>query len=60
MMTFRTFCYEMWLIHKDECLVWNKQLPDYDSTAYFNRYKWMLRALYKNSHGSIEFLEKIK
>jgi hypothetical protein len=60
MMTFRQFCVEMWYAHKEEHNAWMKCDPDYTSEEYFNRYKWMLKSLYKTYGGSTEFLKSLK
>jgi len=50
----------MWMAHKDELLDWEGRTPDYDSAEYFRRYKWMLKSLYTQTGGNLDFLEKIK
>ena len=59
-MDFRSFCYNMWMAHKDELIEWEKRLPEYDSSEYFKRYKWMLKSMYRQTDGNLDFLEKIK
>lgn len=44
---FRNFVYNKWLDHKDEIFSWTHQLPTYDEKYYFNKHRWMLRAMFK-------------
>ena len=44
---FRLFLSEMWMQHKDEILVWEKRLPEYDSTYYFRKHRWLLKEMFK-------------
>lgn len=48
--TFRQFCIEKWFEHKDEILTWTgKALTEYDDKYYFNKHKWLLRRMFKES-----------
>ena len=44
---FRHWCSEKWMEHKDELFNWEKKFPEYDSTYYFHKHKWMLMRMYK-------------
>jgi len=45
---FRHFCTEKWHEHKEEILDWTRQTVDYDSTYYFRKHRWLLKAMFKN------------
>ena len=47
MTDFRLFCNEMWFQHKDEILDWTGNLVQYDSTYYFRKHRWLLKAKFK-------------
>lgn len=42
-MSFRQWCYEMWMNHCDEVEQWSGQRVSYLSAEYFGQYKWWLR-----------------
>ena len=44
---FRAWCNEMWMQHKDEIFVWEHKQPEYDSTYYFQKHRWMLKQMFK-------------
>ena len=44
---FRVFISEKWMQHKDELMMWEKRLPEYDDKYYFRKHKWMLRKMFK-------------
>ena len=44
---FRVWCNEMWMSHKDELFVWEQKLPEYDSTYYFRKHRWMLKKMFQ-------------
>lgn len=44
---FRFWCNEMWMRHKDEIFVWEQKLPEYDSTYYFRKHRWMLKKMFQ-------------
>lgn len=44
---FRSFCWEKWYEHKDELLIWEKKFPEYDSTYYFRKHRWLLKRMFK-------------
>lgn len=46
---FRHFLWNKWFEHKDELMMWEKKDPEYDSTYYFRKHKWMLRKMYRES-----------
>jgi hypothetical protein len=50
---FRVWLIEKWYQHKDEILVWEKRLPEYDDKYYFRKHKWMLRKMYKEERGNV-------
>ena len=33
--------------HKDELFLWEKRFPEYDSTYYFRKHRWMLKKMFK-------------
>jgi hypothetical protein len=46
-MTFRQWCYEKWLEHRDELESYGQGLP-YSSDKYFGQYKYWLKREYKH------------
>ena len=44
---FRTWCSYKWMEHKDEVFNWENKFPEYDSTYYFRKHRWMLRRMFK-------------
>lgn len=44
---FRTWCSDKWMEHKDEVFNWENKFPEYDSTYYFRKHRWMLRRMFK-------------
>mgnify|MGYP003386485374 CR=1 FL=1 len=44
---FRLFCADKWMEHKDELFIWEKRFPEYDSTYYFRKHRWLLRKMFK-------------
>jgi hypothetical protein len=50
---FRVWLIEKWYQHKDELLVWEKRLPEYDDRYYFRKHKWMLRKMYKEERENV-------
>jgi hypothetical protein len=42
-MSFRSWCYNMWMDHCDEVYTWSGERVKYFSAEYFNKYKWWLR-----------------
>jgi|TARA_R110000782_G_scaffold64580_1_gene131579 hypothetical protein len=44
---FRWWCSEKWMEHKDELFLWEKRFPEYDSTYYFRKHRWMLKKMFK-------------
>jgi len=48
--SFRLFCNEKWYEHKDEIFAWTgKAHPDYDSTYYFRKHRWLLKKMFKEN-----------
>jgi hypothetical protein len=45
--SFRQFCTEKWYEHRDELMLWEKKLPQYDADYYFSKHKWFLKNIYK-------------
>lgn len=45
-MKFRIWLQQIWLEHVEEMWQWNKSMPPYSSTEYFNKYKWWLKREY--------------
>ena len=45
--SFRSFVQEKWYEHGEELLAWTGNLPEYDSTYYWQKNRWVLRAMYK-------------
>lgn len=46
MMSFRSWCDQMWFEHRDEVEAYTGKLPDYKSKDYFAKYKWFLKREY--------------
>lgn len=44
---FRWWCSEKWMEHKDELFLWEKKFPEYDSTYYFQKHRWMLKKMFQ-------------
>ena len=44
---FRMYCHEKWYEHKDEIFLWTGSTVKYDASYYFNKHRWMLRAMYQ-------------
>ena len=47
---FRLWLQDMWLQHLDELDSYSLPRPDYTSTAYFQRFRWWLRAEYRRQY----------
>jgi hypothetical protein len=43
---FRRWIMEKWFEHQEEVYTWGEPPPS-DSAAYFRKYKWWLKSLYK-------------
>ena len=52
---FRSFCNDKWFEHKDEIFVWEHKQPDYDSTYYFQKHRWMLKQMFKDQQAKEQF-----
>jgi len=49
---FRVFCNHKWFEHKDEIFAWTGEVdPGYDSSYYFKRHRWLLKAMFKKEQG---------
>ena len=46
MMSFRSWCTQMWFAHRDEVESYTGKLPDYKAKDYFTKYKWFLKREY--------------
>ena len=46
---FRMYCHEKWYEHKDEIFLWTGNTVKYDASYYFNKHRWMLRAMFRNT-----------
>jgi len=46
---FRHWLNEKWFEHKDEVLLYGGE-PFADSGAYFRKYKWWLKSIYRREH----------
>jgi hypothetical protein len=44
---FRSWCNEKWMEHKDEVYIWEQKFPEYDSTYYFRKHRWMLKKMFQ-------------
>ena len=55
---FRQFVYDKWYEHKDELLMWEKRLPQYDSTYYFKQHKWFLKNLFRELKKEVDTCTK--
>jgi len=44
---FRLWLIEKWYEHKDELMLWERKLPEYDDKYYFRKHKWMLRKMFQ-------------
>ena len=51
---FRQFVYDKWYEHKDELLMWEKRLPQYDSSYYFKQHKWFLKNLFRELKKEVD------
>jgi hypothetical protein len=52
-MTFKSYCYEMWLQYMEECMVWNdpKTLP---YPRWVVERRWMLKRMYRSTFGNLQ------
>lgn len=44
---FRAFVMNKWFEHKDELLVYEKCLPEYDDKYYYRKHRWMLKRMFR-------------
>jgi len=51
-MTFRSFCYEMWLEYMEECLSYNLIASPY--RQWYNDNKWYLRKVYRLRYTKLQ------
>jgi len=47
---FRTYCYEKWYEYKEEVREWEKRVVEGPPEEYFRKYKWFLKAKYKQDN----------
>ena len=48
--SFRVFCTEKWFEHRDEIYTWTgRPLTEYDDKYYFNKHRWLLKKMFKES-----------
>jgi len=45
---FRHWCQQKWIEHLEEHDQWRMPRPNYDSTNYFNKYKFWLKREYQH------------
>ena len=50
---FRIWLQEKWFEHKDELMLWEKRLPEYDDKYYFRKHKWMLRKMFREEMNRV-------
>jgi predicted acyl esterase len=50
---FRHWLQEKWFEHKEELMLWEHRLPEYDDKYYFNKHKWMLRRMFKEEKKDV-------
>jgi len=48
--SFRRFCIENWYSYKDEVEAWEKRQVKGKEEEYFKKYKWFLKAKYKQEN----------
>jgi len=51
--TFRMWLQEKWYEHQDELMMWEKRFPEYDSTYYFQKHKWLLRRMFQEENKDV-------
>jgi hypothetical protein len=51
-MTFKSFCYEMWLEYMEECLTYNMRAQPYNN--WFPQNKWFVRKVYRARYGKLQ------
>jgi hypothetical protein len=51
-MKFKSFCYEVWLNHIDECISYNQMAQPYTDWARQNR--WYLKKMYRSHYGNLQ------
>ena len=49
--SFRRFCIESWYSYKDEVEAWEKRQVRGKEEEYFKKYKWFLKAKYKQERS---------
>ena len=47
---FRAYCYEKWYEYKEEVREWEKRVVEGPPEEYFKKYKWFLKAKYKQEN----------
>jgi hypothetical protein len=51
---FRQFCTNKWYEHKDEIFDWTKKFPEYDSTYYFGKHRWLLKTMFLDEQKGLK------
>lgn len=51
-MTFKSFCYEMWLEYMEECLSYNQHAVPYRD--WIKQSKWYLRKVYRVRYNTLQ------
>jgi len=47
---FRLWVNSQWFDYREECLAWEGKQPKGTTQDYFNKYKWFLKAKYKQEN----------
>jgi len=47
---FRLWVNCQWFDYREECLAWEGKMPKGSTQDYFNKYKWFLKAKYKQEN----------
>lgn len=48
---FRAYCYEKWYEYRDEVEAWERRQVTGNPQDYFNKWKWFLKAKYKQENN---------
>ena len=51
-MTFKPYCYEMWLEYMEECLSYNMMASPYRD--WFRQNRWYLKKMYRLRYGNLQ------
>lgn len=55
---FRSFLNDKWYEHQEEILVWEKKLPQYDREYYWQKHKWLLKNMFKQSKNVDKYADE--